>query len=331
MAEMSKKLLGKNVSFVYVIYSSMLKIPFILQESFALVILISSMFLFFKLSKKNEYTALKSSGISTLQFLTPILLTLGVLSIILLTTINPIATKGLRSHDKLESKLSNPKGNITAVFESGFWLIDPHQEEGYKLIINAQKIKFHKYAELEKPSVLYINNDFKLIKIIDAKRASLTDGQWTLHEATEIIPRQSPKKYPVLHIPTTLQPHELKNNFTKPQKISIWELPYFIQLLKSTGNQADAYVAHFNKLLLKPFIAMLFVCCAAMFMLKPQRHTKVFDLVLKSITLGFSIHITIELLYIVGSSINIPAYLTSSALLSLILLSSIFFVKRSQS
>ena len=258
-AEMSKKLIGKNVSFIYIIYSCLLKIPFILQESFALVILIASIYLFFKLSKENEYTALKSSGVSTAQFLAPILITLGLLSIILLTTINPIATKGLLSHDKLENKLSNPKSKITAVFESGFWLIDPHQEEGYRLVINAQKIKFHKYAELDKPSILYIDNNFKLIKIIDAAYASLNDGHWNLRNATEIIPRQAPKTFAILQIPTDLQAHELKNNFTKPQKISIWELPYFIQLLKSTGNQADAYVAHFNKLLLKPFIAMLFI------------------------------------------------------------------------
>jgi lipopolysaccharide export system permease protein len=310
--------------------SSLLKIPFIAQESFALVILISSIYLFFKLSKKNEYTALKSSGVSTAQFLTPILITLGLLSIILLTTINPIATRSLLSQDKLRNKLSNPKSKITAVFESGFWLIDPHQEEGYKLVINTQKIKFHEYAELEKPSILYIDNDFKLIKIIDADYASLNDGHWNLQNATETIPRQAPKNFSVLQIPTTLQSHELRNNFTKPHKVSIWELPYFIHLLKNTGNQADAYISHFNKLLLKPFVAMLFVCCAAMFMLRPQRNSKVFDLALKSLILGFSIHITIEFLYIVGSSVNISAYLTSAVLLSFIIFSSILFVKRSQ-
>ena len=158
----------------------------------------------------------------------------------MLTTINPIATRSLLSQDKLRNKLSNPKSKITAVFESGFWLIDPHQEEGYKLVINTQKIKFHEYAELEKPSILYIDNDFKLIKIIDADYASLNDGHWNLQNATETIPRQAPKNFSVLQIPTTLQSHELRNNFTKPHKVSIWELPYFIHLLKNTGNQADA-------------------------------------------------------------------------------------------
>jgi lipopolysaccharide export system permease protein len=329
-AETYKHLYRGNVTVLYVMSSSLLKVPFVVQESFALVILISSIYLFFKLSKTNEYTALKSSGISTAQFLAPILTTLGILSIILLTTINPIATRSLLRQDKVESKLINPENRITAVFESGVWLIDPHPEEGYKLVINTEKIKFHKYAELDKTSILYIGNDFKLIKIIDAAYASLNDGHWNLHNATEIVPRQEAKTFAVLQIPTTLQPHELRNNFITPHKTSIWDLPYLIHLLQNTGNQADAYIAHFNKLLLKPFIAMLFVCCAAMFLLRPQRHSKSFDLALKSLILGFSIHITIEFLYVVGSSVNIPAYLTSAALMSFIALSSILFVKRSQ-
>lgn len=331
LAELLKRGTGKKVSFLNCIYLTLLKVPFIAQETFTIVVLTASIFFFLNLSKKQEFTALRSSGLSIMQFIAPLMITISVLGVIIITALNPIATQSLAKYERVEQKVFYSRQNITAVLESGIWLVENKPEDNTKLFINAQKMRLHKHADLENCSFLYLDNKFKVQKILHANAAILDETHWTLFDTTEIIPRQKPKKIPDLKIETSIKIADLKNSLLKPHKISIWELPYFIQILQNTGNNADAYISYFNKLLLRPFTAVLFITCAAMFMLQHLRGKKVFDLALKSLILGLTIHIATELSYIIGNSSAVPSHMISIGLVCFICLGSLLFIKRSGS
>lgn len=331
--EMLKRTSGKNVGLLTTFIHSSLKIPFIIQETFIFAIFISAIYVFLQLSKKNEYTVIKASGVSILQFLGPFLVTTGILSIILLTIINPISSSMLIRQQKIKYKLLSEEiyKNPTAIFESGFWLIDNNSRDSSKLIINSASIKISaKETRLNKISALYVDNKFHLKKSIDAEYALLKDDYWELHNTKEHIPKQPVAHHDIYKIPTTITQTELQNNFEKPKRISIWELPYFIKTLKSTGHSAKIHIIYFYKLLVKPFIALALLCIAAPFTLKPFRGIKLAQSIITCGLIGFTVYTMAELVYLLGTGSGLSPFFTSILFLSTISLISFFTLIRSK-
>ncbi|MCH9753298.1 MAG: LptF/LptG family permease [Alphaproteobacteria bacterium] len=330
--EMLKRTSGKNLSLLKILAHTALKVPFIVQETFIFATFIASIYIFLQLSKKNEYTIIKASGASIWQFLAPFLLTVGVLSIVLLTIINPISSSMLVKQQKIKYKLlSDHNTNPTAIFESGFWLIDNNSSKNTKLIIHSDSINIsNKHTKLDNISALYIDDRFHLNKAVTAQYAILKDNYWELYNATENIPKQRPQHFNTHKIPTTITREELQSNFQRPKRISIWELPYFIKTLKSTGHSAKMHIIYFYKLLVKPFIAVALLCIAAPFTLKPFRGIKLARSIISCGIIGFIIYTMAELVYLIGTDSGLSPFTTSMLFLTLISLIAFFTVARSK-
>jgi lipopolysaccharide export system permease protein len=330
---MLKRTSGKNVSLFTTFAHTALKIPFIIQETFIFATFIAAIYVFLQLSKKNEYTVMKASGVSIWQFLGPFLVTTGILSIILLTIINPISSSMLIKQQKIKYKLLSEEStkNPTAIFESGFWLIDNNRTENVKLIIHSASINISsKETRLNKISALYVDNKFHLSKSVDAEYALLKDDYWELYSTTEYVPKHRAKQYSTYKIPTTITRTELQNNFERPKRISIWELPYFIKTLKSTGHSAKIHIIYFYKLLVKPFIALALLCIAAPFTLKPFRGIKLAQSIISCGLIGFTVYTMAELVYLVGTDSGLSPLSTSVLFLGLISLIGFFTIKHSK-
>lgn len=330
LLEIIKRTSSRNINVLSILSYSTVKIPFIMQETFIFTIFIASICVFLQLSKKNEYTVLKSSGFSIWQFMAPFFITTGILSVFILTIINPISSMLMIKQKNIKHKLfaDDPK-STSAVFESGFWMSNNNQDE--RFIIHSKSIEISPNTEqLNNVSITYTSNDFYLKKILESKYALLKDDNWELHDVTEYIPKETSKKYDTFMVPTTITRAELQSNFEDPSRISVWELPYFIKTLKSTGHSAKLYVIYFYKLLAKPFIALSLICIAASFSLQPFRGIKLTRSIVACGLLGFTIYTLTELIYVVGTGHGLSPFTTSIIFMSVISIIGLLSLKYSR-
>ena len=255
------------------------KLPFIIQETFVFVIFFAAVHTFFFFAKHNEYTAFRAGGVSVWQFLYPPIAVGMLISILLITVLNPFSTMLLNYSEQLKAKVRG-RGAMSPVSLLGgeVWLFDKDQTSDEAYIVNAAGLKAEKDdTKLYNPNFIFMDKNYRFVRILNAPVAVLEKGNWILRGYTEYVPKKPPKSY-IGEIYTTknnLDLVNLKNTFKDPRGVSIWDLPYFINVLEATGYPTHKYYSYFYKLLIKPFLVPSIVFFAAAFALKSSRHYKV--------------------------------------------------------
>ena len=290
------------------------KLPFIVQETFVFVIFFAAVYTFFFLAKHNEYTAVRSGGISIWQFLAPFIIVGVAISILLVTVINPFSTVLLNYSERLKMKIRG-KDMVNAVSLLGgeVWLFDKDQINNESYIINAEKLKIEKGTpELLNPNFIFLDKDYKFIRIINTAKAVLKNYNWVLKDYTEYIPKEAPKFHEgeQYTIKNNLDLVNLQTNFKSARYISIWDLPYFISILKATGYPTSEYYSYLCKLLVKPFLVPSIIFFAAAFALKSSRHQKVGVLIASGFLVFIFLYCLTELLLSISFSNKIMQMLS---------------------
>jgi len=221
----------------------------------------------------------------------------------------------------LDKIISGPAHNPSAIFESGFWLVDDLPSGDKSLIINANTVIIDKsQITLIRASVVEIDHNFQLLRTLEAQEMSLKNGQWDLKNVTEYIAKEPKTYHDLISIPTQVTNTKIESNFKRPDLVSIWELPYFMHTLKATGHSAKSYILYFYKLFIKPFLATALLGIAASFTLHPIRLAKLSRAITFCIICGFLMYLSVEITY------NILADTITSPLFTLIFIFSILFV-----
>jgi len=275
------------------------KLPFIVQETFVFVIFFSAVHTFFFLAKNNEYTALRSGGVSIWQFLVPSVIIGLAMSILLITVLNPFSTVLLNYSEHLKMKVRGQREvHSVSLLRGEVWLFDKDQTSDESYIINATGLKAKKGdTELVNPNFIFLNRDYKFIRILNTPKAVLKDGNWILESYTEYVPKEAPKKNirKTYSIKNNLDLVNLQTNFKSARYISIWELPYFISVLEATGYPTHKYYSYLYKLLVKPFLVPSIIFFAAAFELKSSRHHKVGALIASGLLVFIFLYCLTEL------------------------------------
>ena len=275
------------------------------------------------MSKTNEYTAIKSAGISIWKFLTPFILTAFIFGILLLTIINPIASHLLIKQQKvLNQIMSRHVYNSSAIFESGFWLIDKITNTNKSLLIHAKTVSLNKKKiSLIDASLIEVDDKFHIIKTMESKELILKDQTWELRNVTEYTPKKQNTYHDHIVIPTNITRDKLESNFKRPDLVSIWSLPYFMNTLKETGHSSKIYAVYFYKLLIKPFLAVALLLISSSFTLAPLRSLKLSRTLGMCSLIGFVMYISVDIIYTIGGAIMSSTISTIILILIFLLIS----------
>lgn len=306
--ELIRATTNKSAKILTLLNITIFKIPFILQETYPFIMFFAAIYSFFHLSKKNEYTIMKSSGMSVWQFLFPYLMTTLIVGILTITILNPLSAGMLSHSKKLKHRvISNSKGNSAALIEnSGFWFIDRTNDENVNIIIHADKLIIAKDSTtLISPLFTYTDAKYKFTKSFKADKAYLAEKHWVLYNAYEYVPGKRPVKHINYAISTIIGVEELKNSFVMPKYMSIWDMPYFIATLQSSGHSAKQYIAFFYKTIAKPFIATAILFMAAIFALKPMRIFKGTTIIIYSLLTVFIAYFLTEITFTASMNSNV--------------------------
>ncbi|RMD61667.1 MAG: LptF/LptG family permease, partial [Alphaproteobacteria bacterium] len=151
----------------------------------------------------------------------------------------------------------------------------------------------------------------RFVERIDAERAELAPGRWTLFNAYLTRPGTPPRHEARMYLPTELTLVKILDSFAPPETISFWRLPSFVALLEKAGFSAVRHKLQLHRLLAMPFLYTAMVLLAASFSLRPQRRGRVGLIILGGVLTGFLVYFISNFVFALGLSGKIPVILAA--------------------
>jgi lipopolysaccharide export system permease protein len=231
-----------------------LRIPFIVAQIMPICILMSVLIVFSLMSRSNEIVALKSSGIRIYYLLKPVFIIgciLGVLLFILSDVVVPIT---MAKANQIWFKEVRKKSTIITK-EKNIWIKGNRSITHIKYFNPKNKtingITFYRFDE-----------NFRLIRRVDAKKGIFNKGKWLLSELMEQVLDTEEGKYNItFHKNKTerlnLLPEDLNKVAKKSEEMTFKELFTYIKKVEAEGYDATIYKVDLYAKIAFPFVCVI--------------------------------------------------------------------------
>jgi lipopolysaccharide export system permease protein len=271
---------------------TMMKTPGLIMETLPFAMLVGSILSFSQLSRRSELPAFRAAGVSAWRFLGPTMALAAVLGVLMVTLIDPLATRLNAQFESSRERLLNPNAAAGPETPDGVWLSQgditagaptsdggsvAEQNPDGQAIINARRVVGRGQA-LEDVTFYYFApgrggaEDREFTHRIDADRAVLTSGFWQLEGVVENraggggVTRRDK-----LAVPTNLRNDTLLQRFASAKTIPFWDLPGFIRDGRNAGMEVDDYILKFHTLLATPVMMLAMALIGAVVCLRLAR------------------------------------------------------------
>jgi lipopolysaccharide export system permease protein len=243
------------------------KVPLLVSRVFGFATLFSAFFTLGVLSKNNEVTALRSSGLNLKRIALPLLLVSLLVSLVTFfwnEALVPLFTRKSQYIYKVEIKKQQPRSFLGT---KGIWM------RGKGTFISADY--FDTKKNILQGLVIYpLNRDFSLKGLIETPLARWNGNHWETGEGTEwvflpggqIIQRKAATSLPIQETPEDFRPLT-----RKPEEFSFFDLKNQIKDLRGKGIDTTEYEVDLQVKLALPLISPLMVFLAIPFALKQGR------------------------------------------------------------
>lgn len=240
---------------------------------------------FVNLNRRSELIAMRAAGVSAWRFIFPAAGAATVLGIVTVVALNPIASSMSDQFQKIETELSQRYGDDKP---KAIWIRQgDHQRQ---VILRAQS-NVGPGVHLQGVSAFIYTLDpaggLRFSRRIDAREASLENGQWYLRDAREGQPGEQAKTFAAITLPSTLNQRTALERFSSPAAIPFWGLPGVISRTERAGFSATPYRLQFQQLLATPLMFAAMSVLAAAFSLRLLRLGGLAGLAGAGVALGF--------------------------------------------
>jgi len=284
------------------------KLPHLAQEAIPFTVLFGAMMAFWRLNRHQEFVVARSAGISAWEFLMPALFLCLAIGIIKATIYSPFASAMMLRFEQLENRHTPGKSSLAAISGDGLWLRQNLPEGHY--VLHASAIDPTNMT-LERVIVFRMGKDNRFISRIDAKTAKLGDKKWQLNMVSITGPETPLKREMQVHIPTDLTGENIQDSFAKPETMSFWDLPGFIDVLEKAGFSGLRHRIYWYSLIGDPFLLCAMALFAAAFTLRPLRRGGTTMVIASGVAVGFIIYFATDVVYALGLSARLPPLLAA--------------------
>lgn len=303
-----------DVSTGIVMAMGFFKLPQVTQILLPFAVFYSAILTFWQLTRRSELTVTRASGFSVWQFSFPLILTAFLIGIFQITAINPAGALFVKRYEKMERKYLKKQDSEISFYKDGLWLKQHSSTVTAReyVILHAQQVNQSAWT-IENASLLYFDQDNRLIRRIDADTGSLQPGQWVLNNARSTLRNDtvSDANNRSYILPTDLTPQDLNDRFLSVDSLSLWQLPKQIALMEKTGLNALKLRVYFQSLLSHPLFYAALVLLAATVSMRPPRLRGGGTLIIIGTLGGFLVFFFINFLNALGISGQIPVILAT--------------------
>jgi len=298
----------KNVTITDILAMVLYKLPHLAQKAIPFTVLFGGMMAFWRLNRHHELVVARASGISAWEFLTPVIIVAAMIGVVKVTVYNPFASAMMFRYEQMEARYFKGDHSLASISGKGLWLRQPIPGGNY--ILHASKIT---PATMSLRNVIVFNFRGKenFESRIDAELANLGNKQWNL-ENVKITASEKPLKIlPKLSLPTNLTQENFQDSFAKPETMSFWALPGFIDVLEKAGFSGLRHRLYWHSQLADPILLCAMILFAAGFTMRPTRRGGATGIVIVGVATGVLIYFTTDVAYALGLSSRLPEILAA--------------------
>ncbi|MBL8587661.1 MAG: LPS export ABC transporter permease LptG [Methylobacteriaceae bacterium] len=290
---------------------SLLRVPAVAEQILPFAVLFGAMVSLLNLSRRLELVVARAAGLSAWQFLTPPALAALAFGLFFVGLYNPVSATLKQRADRIETRLFGKTGSTDV--DTSMW-IRQRSVDG-QAIIRAEKSS-DAGAVLAGVTVFLFEPNGRFMERVEAARARLAPGVWTLEDARVIAPAEEPRDSAIYYLATNLAPDQVAQSFVPPDTVPFWSLPDIRDRTRQAGLDATGYELRYQTLLARPLFLVAMVMIAASFSLRFFRMGGVARSVLGGVTAGFVLYVGTKLVADLGGAglISAPVAAWSPAL-----------------
>ena len=290
---------------------TLLRTPKLVLTLMPFIFLFGAMWAFYQLNKRSEIAVMRSAGLSVWGVVFPAALLAVVMGIGVLTFFDPMASRMSSQAETMKNEIRGKSANLIRVLNGGIWL--RQRSDGQTLILHAGS--YDADESLLRDVVLWKQTlDGVFLERWDAETAQIEDNRYVLRDARResLNPREGTVRETQI-VPSAFRISDLREDIAKPETMSIWALPTFIELARDAGLPTVKYELRFHDLLSLPVKLLAMVLIAATFSMRPVRQGGTVQLVMWGITAGFLLFISAEISNATAEARVVPVMLAAWA------------------
>lgn len=306
-----------HIPFSAVMEMAVMKLPAMGETIIPYAMLIGSMMALTRLTKTHELIVARAAGVSVWQIIQPAAILSLAIGIFVVTIYNPVAAVMISRYDQLQDKYISGRSSQLAVAGSGLWI---RQIDNTDAVMNGKKVGeyiIHAARLRQKDMTLLdviiftYSKQKEFIGRIDARRATLRNGEWVVTKGVVSAPNHIPSAFETYRLPTELNITQIQDSFADPNTLSFWELHGFIETLQKAGFSALRHRVHWHAILASPLLYFGMVLIAAVFSLRLHRKGKISLLLASGVAIGFTVNFMKEIFYAFGFAGTLPVALAA--------------------
>ncbi len=303
-----------------------LKLTFLRTPKLALtltpfIFLFGAMWAFFQMNRRSEIAVMRSAGMSVWEIISPAALLSFLIGMLVLTAADPLASKMNAQAEIAKNEIRGKGENLLKMLQGSIWL---RQRDGDTALILHAKEYDPSSNKLSEVTLWKRSLEGAFIERWDADSAIIGDKKFELQNALLSTLDTSETEIRETQIVTSaFNLSDLKESVAKPETLSFWALPEFIDLAKDAGLPIVKYHLRYHDLISLPFKLFAMVLIAATFSMRPIRGGGTFPLILSGIVAGFGLFIFAELSNATAEAMVAPVWLAAWAPAALAVLISV--------
>lgn len=312
--ELMRRAVGDgDLPFSTVLGMALLKMPHTVQQVLPFTVMIAMMFALFRLSRSHELVVMRSVGISVWQFLAPALALAGLLGVINLAAVGPLAANMYESYQRLDQSLLRKNAASLNIGKAGLWLRE--ERDGRGIVVHAATVRQDGGTlHLNNVSIFRTDTAEKLEGRYNAESGQLAKGQFHLRNVWDMVPGRQPVFHEALDLPTALTFQQVESSFAPPDTLSFWELPEFIRFSRASGFSALPHRLYWHSLLATPLLLCAMVLVASVFFLTSNARLAGWTTrAIAGVGTGFLFYFFSRFTYALGLSATLPLTLAAWA------------------
>jgi lipopolysaccharide export system permease protein len=287
---------------------SWFKLPDVGQTLFSFSMLFASMITFWRLTRNYELIVARSFGLSIWQILSPIVMVTLLVGLFRVAVVQHYGSFMLKEYHAMQGEyLGKTEGKIR-VSSSGLWFKDNNDK--YDWIVNAESISGD---SLNKVKVFYFDKEYNFVKRLDSDIAILEEDQIKLKSVWKNEEETTDSMFSEYkYIPSKIEASDLEEVMINDPQISVWNMPHYIRIVKSSGLDSNKIETNFFALLFQPILFIALVLLGASFSLSSPRKGGVAKIIGIGICIAFAVFFLNEVVIALGVGGKIATYIAPS-------------------
>ncbi|MGD8366904.1 MAG: LPS export ABC transporter permease LptG [Desulfobacterales bacterium] len=243
-----------GISLLRALQYVLLKIPFMVVMFIPVGILLSVLVAFGLMARNRELVALMSGGVSVYQLIRPVLWMCVVSAAVLFFLSEAVAPITMARANRIQREEIRKTASLAST-EKNIWI------KGERMILYIRYYEPSK-AAIYGVAINFFDDDFHLVRRIDAEKGVYRKGRWDFSEVLEQRRNQETGGYDIrrlasISVSIGVAPEDLRKVVKKSDEMGFRELREYIHRIEKEGYDATAYRVDLQAKIAFPFVCLI--------------------------------------------------------------------------